>query len=106
MKLTEGERLWVLERWKLIRESQNAADRANKVWHEINDAIKSKHHKEDQRRFAGGRPPKTDLQKAEEKKASLALRDALDTGNWHSRNAERLTHDVTLFLRLKELGIL
>ena len=106
MNLSVEEIRWVRRKWATIRASQTAADKANAEWQEINAAIKHKHELEDLGRRKGGRPPMSDLMKAEAKDASLPLKDALATGNWHSRNAERHIHDVTLFLRLKELGIL
>ncbi len=106
MNLTEAEVRWVRRKWDKIRASQMEADKANTEWQEINASINRKHEAEDFQRAKNGRPLLTDLMKAEAKDASLPLKDALATGNWHSRNAERHIHDVTLFLRLKELGIL
>ena len=106
MNLTESEIRWVRRKWDLIRASQMAADKANQEWNTINDGFKEKFAADDARREERGQFPLTDLMKAQAKEASLPLKDALATGNWHSRNAERHIHDVTLFLRLKELGIL
>lgn len=105
LQLTPTEKEWVRRKWALIRASQQKADKANADWNRINDAINAKHAAEDQRRAERGDFPLTDLMKAQAKSASLPLKDALDTGNWHSRNAERHIHDVTLFLKLKELGL-
>jgi hypothetical protein len=106
LNLTSIERHWVSRKWALIRESQQKADAANKVWNRINDEINDKHRREDQRRGERGEFPLTDLMKAQAKSASLPLKDALDTGNWHSRNAERHIHDVELFLKMKELKLI
>lgn len=106
MNLSAEEIRWVRRKWATIRASQTAADKANSEWQDLNAAIKIKHEAEDLHRRRSGRPEMTDLMKAQAKDASLPLKDALATGNWHSRNAERHIHDVTLFLRLKELGIL
>lgn len=105
IELSTMEREWVNKKWALIRESQRKADAANATWNRINDEINDKHARESQRRIDRGDFPLTDLMKAQAKKASLPLQDALDTGNWHSRNAERHIHDLDLFLKLKELGI-
>jgi hypothetical protein len=93
-------------KWEHIRESQMMADRSNKEWRRINDAINDKHRREDLQRKRTGNFPLTDLMKAKDKESSLPLKDALGTGSWHARNAERHIHDVNLFLRLKELDIL
>lgn len=106
INLTPTERQWVSRKWKLIRESQQKADAANREWNEINDAINDKHRREDARRTARGDFPLTDLMKAEAKSASLPLQDALATGNWHSRNAERHIHDLQLFIQLKDRGLI
>jgi hypothetical protein len=39
------------------------------------------------------------------KSESLPLKDALDTGKWHSANAQRHIDDLHLFLKMKELGL-
>jgi hypothetical protein len=106
MELSREENVWVRSKWKKIRDSQMAADQADIEWRRINEEINAKHEAENKSRKASGRAPHTDLMVAEAKGASLPLGDALATGNWHSRNAERHIHDVELFLRLKELGIL
>jgi hypothetical protein len=105
VRLDPVERQWIDRKWALIRESQRRADAANVKWNRINDEINHKHERDDQRRTERGDFPLTDLMKAQAKSASLPLRDALDTGNWHSRNAERHIQDVMLFLKLKELGL-
>lgn len=106
IKLHPDDREWIRRKWRLIRESQQRADQANKEWNEINDAINDRHRREHERRMASTGLPLTDLMRANDKAASLPLKNALDTGNWHSRNAERHIHDVQLFLQLKEMGIL
>lgn len=106
IQLTPTDKEWVKRKWTLIRASQVKADKANNDWNRINNEINDKHRREDQRRHARGDFPLTDLMKAQAKSASLPLQDALETGKWHSRNAERHIHDVSLFLKLKELEIL
>jgi hypothetical protein len=106
MKLSKDERKWVLGKWEQIRLSQMAADDSNNKWKTLNAEINHKHARETARRMTRGFEPLTDLMKAEAKEASLPLKDALETGKWHSRNAERHIHDVQLFLKLKELEIL
>jgi hypothetical protein len=105
IELSELERKWINRKWELIRTSQRKADEANNEWNRINDEINDKHRRESLRRMQTGQFPLTDLMKATDKSASLPLQDALATGNWHSRNAERHIQDVMLFLKLKELGI-
>jgi hypothetical protein len=106
IQLSTMEREWIDKKWALIRDSQRRADAANNTWNRINDEINDKHARESQRRIDRGDFPMTDLMKVQAKSASLPLRDALDTGNWHSRNAERHIHDLDLFLKMKELGLL
>lgn len=103
---SDQEVLWVRRKWALIRESQQAADVADKEWRRINELINAKHDATDIQRKRSGQGALTDLTKAEDKTSSLPLGDALATGNWHARNAERHIHDVTLFLKLKELNVL
>lgn len=102
---SDAEVKWVERKWAKIRESQIQADKSSNEWNEINNAIKDKHAREDARRAEIGQFPLTDLMKAQEKDASLPLKDALATGNWHSRNAERHIHDLQLFLKMKEMGL-
>lgn len=106
MELSSDEKRWIKLKWEQIRKSQQLADEANNRWKRLNAEINAKHDREDFRRTERGEAPLTDLMKAQAKETSLPLRDALNMGNWHSRNAERHIHDVNLFLRLKELGIL
>lgn len=103
---TDNELQWVQKKWAMIRKSQLKADEANQLWNKINDEINWKHIREDERRRQRADFPLTDLMKVQAKEASIPLKDALSTGNWHSRNAERHIHDVNLFLKLKEMGIL
>lgn len=106
MELTTQEKRWVALKWKQIREGQRKADEANNEWNEINDAIKIKHLKEDHRRMLRGDFPMTDLMKSQAKSASLPLKDALDTGKWHSANAQRHIDDLQLFITMKKEGLL
>lgn len=106
MNLHETDREWINRKWRLIRDSQRRADQANIQWNRINDAINDKHRRESERRAERGEFPLTDLMKLQDKSASIPLKDAYDTGIWHSRNAERHIHDVQLFLQLKTLELL
>jgi hypothetical protein len=97
MDLTDSERRWIRRKWQLIRESQMLADRANNKWNQINDEINA---------YLELKGEKDIVQRAKIKRESIALKDALATGEWHSRNAERHIHDVNLFINLRKEGIL
>jgi hypothetical protein len=97
---------WINLKWSEIRKAQILADEANSRWKRINAEINAKHSAESARREERGDFPLTDLMKAKDKEASLPLKDALSVGNWHSRNAERHIHDLNLFLKMKEMGLL
>lgn len=105
LTLSPTEREWIRKKWRLIRDSQQKADKANGDWNRINDEINDKHRRENERRINRGDFPLSDIMIAEAKSASLALQDALATGNWHSRNAERHLLDVQVFLQLKQLEV-
>lgn len=106
VELTPDEQVWLKRKWALIRRSQQLADAASATWNEINESIKVKHRRENERREESGFFPKTDLMIAQEKSASLPLKDALATHAWHANEAQRHIDDVNLFLRMKEMGIL
>lgn len=97
MELSRGEKAWVKLKWEKIRASQRAADAANNEWQELNRAINAKLDAEREYDI---------VQRTKIKSASIPLADALSTGNWHSRNAERHIHDLQLFLQLKREGLL
>lgn len=97
IQLDDHDREWIKRKWALIRESQQKADRANRDWNNINNSIND----------YLDRKGETDIvQRAKIKGDSIPLKDALSTGTWHARNAERHIHDVNLFLKMKELGVL
>jgi hypothetical protein len=97
MRLTDRERSWVEKKWAEIRTAQQLADRANQGWKRVSAEINS----------YMDRSEITDpVQRRKIKSESLALKEALEVGNWHSRNAERHIADVQLFLQLRELEIL
>lgn len=104
--LSYNERQWIRSKWEKIRKSQRMADQSNSDWHRINDQINEKHASESKRRAERGDFPLTDLLKAQAKSDSIALRDALEVGKWHSAESQRHIDDLSLFLRMKELGIL
>lgn len=106
VKLDDTERKWIKLKWAQIRMAQQKADDANRKWQQISAEINDKHAREDTRRAERGDFPMTDLMKAQAKEASLPLKEALSVGNWHSRNAERHIHDLKLFLKMKEMGLL
>lgn len=97
MELTGREKDWVRRKWQLIRQSQQKADAANAKWEKLTDEINS---------YLDRKGEADIVQRDRIKSESLALRDALESGGWHSRNAERHIHDVQLFLKIKELGVL
>lgn len=87
---------WVAFKWKEIRNAQKEADAANAKWKRLNDEITE---------YLDAKGITDVVQVADIKNQSLALNDALGTGNWHSRNAERHIADVQLFLKLHETGL-
>lgn len=97
LRLTPDEQLWLRQKWRRIRQSQHAADLGTNEWAAINKALNDKLDAEGVRDI---------VQRTKVKGASIALKDALETGKWHSAEATRHIQDVQLFLRLKELGLL
>lgn len=96
MKLSKDERRWISLKWREIRNAQQLADRANRRWKELNDAVNS---------YLDRMGINDPVQRMRHKEVNIALKDELATGNWHSRNAERHIADVQLFLKLRELGV-
>lgn len=96
LRLSETDRSWVQKKWMKIRLAQQEADKANSEWKAINEALSAKF-------AAEGITDIVQLNRL--KNESIPLKDALATGDWHSRNAERHIHDLNLFLRLRELEI-
>lgn len=97
LEMTDSEKRWLRRKWEKIRESQRLADEADIKWKEIGAAL----NEYLDRKFI------TDIvQRTKIKAESIALKDALETGKWHSRNAERHIHDVSLFIKLRELDVL
>jgi hypothetical protein len=94
---SQDERRWVQMKWGQIRTAQRLADVASNKWKRVNDEIND---------YLDRKGEFDIVQRAKVKSESLALKDALATGNWHSRNAERHIHDVDLFLKLKGVGLL
>jgi len=97
IRVTESDRNWIRLKWVAIRKAQQTADQSNNDWQRINAEINQ--YMDD----SGIVDP---VQRAKTKGESLALKDALAVGDWHSRNAERHIHDLQLFLRLRELELL
>jgi hypothetical protein len=97
LQLNEEAQRWLRLKWGKIRKSQAAADKAGNEWNVINDAIN---------RYLDESGETDIVQRTSIKSKSIPLKDALDTGKWHSAEAQRHIDDVNLFLRLKELEIL
>lgn len=95
--MSPDERAWVQAKWAAIRKAQQAADKANNEWAEQNDALNE---------WLTRMQVTDPLQRAQRKGENLLLKDALATGSWHARNAERHIHDLQLFLKLKEMSLL
>lgn len=91
------EKEWIASKWAAIRLAQHKADLANSDWGRLNDEISE---------YIASMQITDPLQRAKVKGESLALKDALAVGNWHSRNAERHIHDLQLFLQMKQMGLL
>lgn len=95
--LDATEQKWVKLKWTEIRLAQKAADKANNEWAVINDGIND----------YLDRSGITDIvQRANIKGNSIPLGDALGTGSWHARNAERHLMDLQVFLKMRELGVM
>lgn len=88
---------WVQAKWAAIRKAQQKADEANNNWSQVNDGINE---------WLTGMQITDPVQRAKIKGESLELKDALSTGSWHARNAERHIHDLQLYLKLIEMGLL
>lgn len=97
LRLTSNEVKWLREKWVRIRKSQQTADSAGNDWNRINGEIN---------RWMDESGVVDVVQRAKIKGESLALKDALESGKWHSAEAVRHIEDIKLFLRLKELEVL
>lgn len=95
--LTGDERRWVAAKWRLIRRSQTLADKASNDWEKVNAEVN------DFLERSGITDP---ILAARQKVESLELQDAYETGKWHAQNAQRHIDDLSLFLQMKELGLL
>lgn len=94
--MSDRERGWIALKWEKIRESQQKADRAANEWTIQNDAFNS----------WLDRTAVTDpVQRAARKGDNLALKDALATHDWHSKEASRHLLDLQVFLKMKEMGL-
>lgn len=88
---------WVRRKWAIIREYQQKADKANAKYRQISDEI------DDYMDRSGI----TDVvQRGRIRGDSLPLMDALGDGQWFRNEAQAHIDDLTLYLRLKELGLL
>lgn len=95
-KLSTIDLRWVALKWQEIRDAQMLADTANIDWKRINAELNA---------YLDSSGETDIVQRDKIKGASLALKEALAVGDWHSRNAERHIADVQLFLKLHEMGI-
>jgi hypothetical protein len=105
IRLTDNERRWVAVKWQEIRAAQRTADRANAAWKRANSLANQQLDHNSDARVRQGRDPLSEFARAKMKSESLPLKDALDTGKWHSANAQRHIDDLHLFLKMKELGL-
>jgi hypothetical protein len=97
LQLTEQERNWVKLKWGKVRRAQREADKSGNEWNLLNDAINV---------YLDQSGESDIVQRTSIKSKSIPLKDALETGKWHSAEAQRHIDDIQLFLRLKELEIL
>lgn len=97
LDLTGDELEWINKKWKAIRRAQTLADAANNDWKRLNDEINN---------YIDRLGVADVQQRALIKGESLALKDALGVGQWHSADAQRHIDDAALFLRMKELKLL
>lgn len=94
---SENERRWIKLKWAEIRSAQQLADKANANWKRVNDEVND---------WLDRTGEHDVVQRNRIKGESLALKDALSVGNWHSRNAERHMQDLLTYLKLKEMELL
>lgn len=97
ISMTPEERDWLSAKWREIRTAQTTADGSNSTWKQINAALNV---------WLDESGIKDVVQRQKIKGESLALKDALDVGKWHSANATRHIADVQLFLQMKQMGLL
>lgn len=97
MELKADEQKWLRLKWQKVRKSQQIADRSSNNWNRINDEIN---------RYLDDSGVVDVVQRSKIKSDSLALKDALEVGKWHSAEAQRHIADVQLFLQMRELGVL
>lgn len=97
MELKKDEKEWLRLKWVKIRKSQQTADQSSNNWNRINGEIN---------RYLDESGVVDVVQRSKIKSESLALKDALEIGKWHSAEAQRHIDDVQLFLRMKEMGVL
>lgn len=97
VSLTTDERLWVNRKWAKIRQAQQKADKSNLEWTGLSESLKS---------YLDASGITDVVQRAKITNESLALQDALETGKWHSAEAQRHIDDLMAFLKLKELRLL
>ncbi len=96
MPMDESAQRWVKAKWRQIRKSQQMADAANNKWHQINDEIND---------LLNRKEVFDVVQRNKIKSESLALKDALAAGKWHSENANRHALDLQVFLMATQMGV-
>lgn len=93
----ERDRQWVEYKWAIIRDAQQQADKAVKKWRrvsaEVNDYL-------DTKGITGI------VERSKIRKENLTLPDLLETAKWFRNEAQAHMADVSLFLQLKEAGLL
>lgn len=91
------DREWVAAKWRLIRQAQQEADKAIAKWRRVSDEVNThldSHHITDI------------IQRGRVRGENLSMQDAMSTAQWFRAEAQAHIADVTLFLRLKEMGLL
>jgi predicted 2-oxoglutarate/Fe(II)-dependent dioxygenase YbiX len=97
MILDDAERRWIKLKWAEIRKAQALADASNSKWKSVNAEINA---------YLDAHNILDVVERDRTKRESLALKEALSAGRWHADNAVRHIHDVNLFLRMRELGVM
>jgi len=97
VRFTGEDRRWIRLKWEAIRTAQHTADKSNSEWKGLNTSINS---------WLDSSGIIDVVQRAKIKGDNLALKDALETGRWHSQNAQRHIDDLMCFLKMKEMGLL
>ena len=95
--LTAEECEWVKRKWSLIRKSHTTADEALSTWRRLSAEIDD---------YLARKNVTDVLEKSRYRSESIALKNAFGESTWFRGEAQAHASDVSLFLRLKELGLL